>query len=85
MEAIDPFPHALIHRLPRLFGQYGWHISQAFDSNETFHGFRIDTRLAQGDVRTQRMGDDGDRCELLLINKLGQIVNEWCHPVIAVT
>src|SRR2546422_8456675 len=80
----DPFLHALDDR--RRGGPYEpcrWR-AEPPDGDETGDRAGIDAGVAEGDLTAQRVGDDRDRRQALLMDELGQVVDVAGQGVAAV-
>src|SRR5437763_1565967 len=67
---VDPFAHAFAHVLDAALGDRLGRWAQPLDGNQLAHLVGIDAGVSQGDVAAERMRDDGDRRELLLMDEL---------------
>src|SRR3546814_4220979 len=58
--------------------------AQTFDRNQPRHILRIDAGIAQREIGAEGMGDDRDRCELLLVDELGDVIDIGRRRIAAV-
>src|SRR5580700_683108 len=58
--------------------------AERFDGHEPTDLFRVDTGIADRDVAAERMRDDGDRRQLLLMDQLRQVVDIGGRRIVAV-
>src|SRR5215470_7225953 len=80
---LDPCLHALGDRLLALLGEHLGRPTETLDGDEVPHFLWINAGIAECDVASERMPDDRDGCQLLLMNELCHVIDVTCHGVAA--
>src|SRR5215469_14441077 len=80
---LDPCLHALGDRLLALLGEHLRRPTQTLDGDEMAHFLRINAGIAECDVASERMPDDRDGREFLLMNELRHVIDVARHGVAA--
>src|SRR6266542_2432040 len=77
----DPLVHALGNGLLATLGQDARRGAESFDGDQLRHRLWIDAGVAERDVAAERVGDDRDRGQPLLVDELGEVVDIAGHRV----
>ena len=81
---LDPAAQALGGRYELPLGQVAGRRAEALDRHQLADHFGIAAGVAQRDVAAERMRDDRHRRQVLLVDELREVVDEFRHAVIAV-
>src|SRR5512135_397425 len=80
----DPCSHAFGNHFFAPLGDHFRGGAQPLDGDEPSHAFRIYAGVAERNIATERMSDDRGRRQLLLMDKLAQVVDVASHAVASV-
>ena len=76
--------HALGERHPRPLGSLFRRCANAFDRYQATHIVGIDAGIAQRDISAERMTNDRDRRQFLLMDQLGKVIDKGGDRVVTV-